>query len=199
MEENSVSTKYDRLGMRGRPYSPYKYDYTDRVAVFLDVRNITKTLHDDYIEADFDFRKLLMDVVGDRKCVLALAVDGTHHEDETWSTGLQCMLKECGFRLDLVPATNSSGKQEGTDVELALKAYKYAIHHWCDHIVLITGDGDFSVLVKELQDEGMVVNVVSFDENLSRKLKRTSDSVTLLEEMALVRMKPVMDDREEEI
>ncbi|GEM_PF-2663821 len=196
---NNDASKYDQLVIRDKPYSPYKSDPSDRVAVFLDVRNVTKRLYDDYRGIDFDFRKLLMDVIGDRKCVLALAVDGTFHEDDTWGTKMQCMLKESGFRLDLVPASNSAGKQEGTDVELALKAQKYALNHWCDHIVLITGDGDFSVLVKELQEEGMLVSVVSFNENLSGRLKRKADTVTLLEDMTLVRMKPVKEEEEEGI
>ncbi|MBR2092697.1 MAG: NYN domain-containing protein [Candidatus Methanomethylophilaceae archaeon] len=189
-EDMAHNASYDSLWNRNSAYSPYRSDSTDRLAIFLDVLNVLTKLHEDYPDAEFDFRKMLMDLIGVRKCVAAIAVDGTFYEDEERRSKIQCMLKDSGFRPDLVPASNNSGKQEGTDVELALLAYKFALERRCDCITLVTGDGDFKVLVKRLQEEGVIVNVVSFDESLSRCLKRTADSVFLLNAMPLRRMRP---------
>ena len=60
--------------------------------------------------------------------------------------------------------------------------------------MLITGDGDFSVLVDELHEQGAVVEVMSFDESLSNCLKRKADKVSIIDDMPLARMKPVEDE-----
>ena len=53
---------------------------------------------------------------------------------------------------------------------------------------LITGDGDFTVLVQDLQAEGVRVNVTSFSANLSYSLKDKVDEVRILDNMPLVKM-----------
>ena len=188
MTRNAIPT-YDELAIRELPYCPYKPRAADRALVLLDLRNISKKLFNDHPDEDFDFRKLLMDAIGIRDCVAAVAVDGTFYEDEGRKTRLQSDIRKSGFRLDLVPATNGSGKQEGTDVEIALVAYDYAVEKRCDCVLLITGDGDFSALVKRLHDKGIVVEVMSFSDCLSGCLKRAADKVQLIDHMPLIRMR----------
>ena len=186
---NTIPT-YDELAIRESPYCPYKPKPADRTLVLLDLRNISKKLFNDYPDEDFDFRKLLMDAVGIRDCVAAIAVDGTFYEDEDRHTRLQKDIRSSGFRLDLVPATNGSGKQEGTDVEIALVAYDYAVEKRCDCVLLITGDGDFSPLVRRLHEKGVLVEVLSFKDCLSGCLERTADKVRLIDGMPLIRIRP---------
>jgi len=152
---------------------------------------LTKKIRSDYYGVDLDFRKLLMDVLKDRKCVLAMAVDGTPHDDEEWSTKFQSMLRKNGFRVETVSASNNAGEQKGTDVKIALTAMRYASRGLCDQIILITGDSGCSVMVEELQREGVLVSVVSFKEYLSGDLKRIADSTQALDELPFVRIKPV--------
>jgi uncharacterized LabA/DUF88 family protein len=188
--------EYEALADRDARFTPYRNDRDDRVAVFMDVRNVYAVLSNKGIEADFDFRKLLVDVLNGRRCVAAVAVDSNFHDDDERATRFQCHLKDCGFRLNLVSATNSLGKQEGTDVELALSAYKYAIKDACDTVAIVSGDGDFSVLVRRLQEEAKVVEVFSFDETLSRSLSRKADRVQSIDTMPLIRMRQAGEDME---
>lgn len=58
------------------------------------------------------------------------------------------------------------------DVELAVEAM--SIHQDVDHIVLVTGDGDFSRLVQKLQDCGTRVTVISSD---TYPVKRCADEL----------------------
>ena len=186
---NTIPT-YDELAIRESPYCPYKPKPADRTLVLLDLRNISKKLFNDYPDEDFDFRKLLMDAVGIRDCVAAIAVDGTFYEEEDRRTRLQTEIGNSGFRLDLVPASNGSGKQEGTDVEIALVAYDYAVEKRCDCVLLITGDGDFSPLVRRLHEKGIIVEVISFEDCLSGCLEKTADKVRLIDRMPLIRIRP---------
>jgi len=170
--------------------SPYRENPEDRVVVILDVRNITCRQSQDYSNSCLDYSKLLRDTIGRKQCVVAIAVDGIVYDEKGRDTSriFHLELKKAGFRVELVPASNNKGKQEGVDVKIALLAQKYALLNKCDIIELITGDGDFTVLVQELQNEGVRVNVTSFFRNLSYSLKDTADEVRILDSMPLIRM-----------
>jgi uncharacterized LabA/DUF88 family protein len=160
----------------------------DRVTVVLDVRNIVCGQSQVYSNAAMDFGKLLQDVLEGRRCVLSVAVDGVSYDERGRDASrlFHDELRRSGFRVDLVEATNGCGKQEGADVEIALTAYDYAGR--CDVVELITGDGDFSVLVRRLQQRGVRVNVTSFFGGLSDRLGRSADRVRIMDRMPLVRM-----------
>jgi uncharacterized protein (TIGR00288 family) len=93
-----------------------------------------------------------------------------------------------GFRLDLVPSIGK--KQEGVDVRMALIAQWHAMQGDVDAVVLITGDSDFRVLAQELQFMGVDVEVFSFERSLSHALEEQADSVTILDDLPIIRMDP---------
>lgn len=170
--------------------SPYRENPEDRVVVILDVRNITCRQSMEYSNTCMDYSKLLRDTVGCRQCAVAIAVDGVTYDERGRDVYriFHSELKKSGFRVELVPASNNKGKQEGVDVKIALLAQKYALLNKCDIVELITGDGDFTVLVQDLQAEGVRVNVTSFSANLSYSLKDKVDEVRILDNMPLVKM-----------
>ena len=69
------------------------------------------------------------------------------------------------------------------DMELALDMLKLAPH--IDHAVLFSGDGDFCRLLKEVQDEGVRVTVVSSTKTymLSDALRRKADEFLDLDDI----------------
>ena len=172
--------------------SPYRADEDDRVVAILDVRNVTCRQGSDYSNTNIDYAKLLANTIGGRKCVKAIAVDGLQTDDKGRDTSrlFHAELRRAGFSIELVPASNNKGKQDGVDVKIALIAQRYALLQKCDVVELMTGDGDFSVLVKELQGLGVLVNITSFHRNLSYALRDQADSVTILDDVPVIRMKP---------
>ena len=160
------------------------------MVVILDVKNITCRQCQEYANTVIDYQKLLRDVVGGRHCVTAIAVDGVIYDekDKDLSRRFHSELKNSGFRVVLVPASNNKGKQEGVDIKIALLAQKMVLQNRCDIVELITGDGDFTVLALDLQAEGVRVNVTSFLRNLSYSLKDSADDVRVLDNMPVVRM-----------
>ena len=173
-------------------HNPYRADASDRVLVVLDVRNITCFQSSNYTNTEIDYAKLLSDVIRGRKCVAAIAADGlkTDFRGRDENRIFHRELIAAGFRLDLVEPSNNKGKQEGVDVEIALTAQEYAMRNLVDVVELITGDGDFGVLVKRIQSYGVLVDVVSFFKNLSHSLSDRADSVSLLDDLAAIRMRP---------
>ena len=75
------------------------------------------------------------------------------------------------------------------DMELALDMLKLAPH--IDHAVLFSGDGDFCRLLKEVQNEGVRVTVVSSTKTymLSDALRRKADEFLDLDDIV-----PALDD-----
>ncbi len=177
--------------------SPCK-ENSENVVVILDVRNITCRQCTDYSNTRIDYSKLLADTIGNRQCIAAIAVDGVICDENgnDKSRIFHNELKKSGFRIELVPATNNKGKQEGVDVKIALLAQKYALLEKCNVIELITGDGDFTVLVKDLHAECVRVDIISFSANLSYSLKAEADSTRILDDMTLIKMeaKQVMEE-----
>ena len=184
-----MNTMEDSLEVR-KTNSPYRDDPRDRVVVILDVKNITCRQCQEYANTVIDYPKLLRDVVGGRHCVAAIAVDGVVYDDRgrDVSRTFHSELKDSGFRVELVPASNNKGKQEGVDIKIALLAQKFVLQNRCDIVELMTGDGDFTVLAKDLQADGVRVNVTSFLRNLSYSLKDSADDVRLLDDLLVVRM-----------
>lgn len=181
----------DSLDVRNRD-NPCPNTANDSVLVILDVRNITHRQSTDYTNTTVDYSKLLADVVGNGRCVKAVAVDGVQYNDKgkDFCKSFHDYLWNCGFTIDLIEASNNKGKQEGVDIEIALIAQRYALLGKCDVVELITGDGDFGVLVKALKFLGVRVNVTSFYRSLSYSLKEQADSVTILDDEPVIKMQP---------
>ena len=186
-----MNTMKDKNMINNRA-SPYRADENDRVMVILDVRNYTYRQSLDYCNSMVDLRKLLSDRIGGRKCIKAVAVDGILLDDCGRDTSrlFHSELRSAGFSVELVPASNNKGKQEGVDVMIALIAQRYALLGKVDVVELITGDGDFGVLVKELQGLGVLVNITSFYRSLSYSLRDQADSVTILDDVPAIKMMP---------
>lgn len=66
-------------------------------------------------------------------------------------------------------------KNKGDDVQIATDTAIDA--HKNDHIILVSGDGDFTYTVEKLKGKGCYVTVVSTRECLSKELKNIADNV----------------------
>ncbi len=158
--------------------------------VILDVRNVVCRQSQEYSNTVIEYRKLLEDTVRGRDCVAAFAVDGVTYKDgKDVCRIFHEDLEKAGFKTILVPPSNNKGKQEGVDVKIALIAQKFALLGDCDSVELITGDGDFGVLIEELKDEWIAVGITSFKANLSHSLKGMADNVSILDTMPIIRMR----------
>lgn len=165
---------------------------SERVVIIMDVRNIVCHQSLEYTNTKIDYAKLKKDILNGRDDVVAIAVDSTRSDGKVKDNNklFHDELRRSGFRVLLVEASNNKGKQDGADVMIAVQATKYALMEKCDTIELITGDGDFTVLVQQLQELCVKVGVNSLFGNLSYCLKDQADSIHILDSHPLVRMRP---------
>jgi uncharacterized LabA/DUF88 family protein len=148
----------------------------NRVAVFVDVQNIYYTVKDKY-NSHFDFGAFYREVTSSRELVkaIAYAID----RGDSKQIRFQGILREIGFEVKLKPLVQGGdGSAKGDwDVGISLDMADYATH--TDVLVLASGDGDFTAIVRKLVDEYDVsVDVYGVPGLTAAALKHAATSFT---------------------
>ena len=119
-----------------------------KVAIFVDIQNVYYTVREAYGK-NFDYNKFWAQVTAGRDVVAAFcyAIDRGDQKQREF----QNILKAIGFNVKLKPfIQRSDGSAKGDwDVGIALDAMEYA--EQADVIVLVSGDGDFDLLVNKIR------------------------------------------------
>ncbi len=143
-----------------------------RVGVFIDTQNLYHSARNLY-KARVNFGAVVRDVVAGRKLVRAVAyVITTEAGDEKnffealEKSGIETKTKD-------LQIFASGSKKADWDVGLAVDAIKMSPRLDC--VVIASGDGDFVPLVEYLQTNGVQVEVVSFGQSTSGKLREAVD------------------------
>lgn len=125
----------------------------DRVAIFADVQNIYYTVKQQY-RCHFDYGEFCKQATANRTLVKALAY-ATDKGDQRQKT-FQQILERMGFEIKLTPfLQRRDGSAKGDwDVGIALDMVEYAKD--VDTMVLVSGDGDFTAVVKKVIQEHKV-------------------------------------------
>ena len=120
----------------------------ERISIFVDVQNIYYTCRQAY-QRNFDYNKFWADVTADREVISAVAY-ATDRGDEKQQQ-FQNILRAIGFTVKLKPVIKRS---DGTakadwDVGIALDVFEEA--RKCDTVILVSGDGDFNILLQRIK------------------------------------------------
>ena len=119
-----------------------------KISIFVDVQNIYYTCRQAY-QASFDYNKFWSEVTDGREVINAFAY-ATDRGDEKQKK-FQNILRAIGFTVKLKPMLK---RLDGTakadwDVGIALDIYEEAER--CDTVVLLSGDGDFDILLQRIK------------------------------------------------
>ena len=128
----------------------------DNVSIFVDVQNIYYTTKEIY-GRHFNYNAFWQKVTSNRKVIKAIAY-GIDRGDEKQKQ-FQNILRGIGFELKLKPyIQRSDGSAKGDwDVGITVDALEHADD--VDEIILVSGDGDFDILVNALKAKGKTVTV----------------------------------------
>jgi uncharacterized LabA/DUF88 family protein len=121
-----------------------------KIAVFADVQNIYYTTRQAY-GRQFDYRKLLDRVARGGEIVSATAYAIDRGDDK--QRKFQSALKKMGFTVKLKPyIQRSDGTSKGDwDVGIAIDVMGEAPN--VDVVILLSGDGDFDLLLKKIRQD----------------------------------------------
>lgn len=144
-----------------------------RVGVFIDVPNLYHSAKNIY-RAKVNFKEVLKSAVANRKLIRAIAysIRTESGEEQAFFEALAKMGIEVKMKdLQIFPGGMKKGDW---DVGLAVDAIE--LGEKLDAVVLITGDGDFTPLVKYLQiKSGCQVEVIAFSRSASANLREAAD------------------------
>ncbi|MCC8933660.1 MULTISPECIES: LabA-like NYN domain-containing protein [Rhizobiaceae] len=170
------------------------FDPREKIALFIDGANLYAASKS--LGFDIDYRKLLK-AFQKRGYLLRAYYYTALIEDQEYSSirPLIDWLDYNGYKVVTKPAkefTDSMGRRKvkgNMDIELAIDAMEQA--ETVDHLVLFSGDGDFTTLVEALQRKGRKVSVVStmatqppmIADDLRRQSDHFIDLVTLKAEI----------------
>ncbi len=120
-----------------------------KIAVFVDVQNIYYTTRQAY-GRQFDYRKLWQKIAAGGEIVSATAY-AIHRGDEK-QLKFQNALRQIGFTVKLKPyIQRSDGSAKGDwDVGIAIDVLETAKD--VDTVVLLSGDGDFDLLLEKIRN-----------------------------------------------
>lgn len=126
------------------------------VALFVDVQNVYYTTRQAF-GRNFDYNRFWSRATANRQVVkaMAYAIDRGDRKQQAF----QNILRAIGFEVKLKPyIQRSDGSTKGDwDVGIAIDALDYAQN--ADIVVLVSGDGDFDLLVERLRAKGKTVEV----------------------------------------
>jgi uncharacterized LabA/DUF88 family protein len=129
----------------------------EKVAIFVDVQNIYYTTKQSY-QRHFNYSAFWAQATANRIVVgaFAYAID----KGDSKQLGFQQILRNIGFEVKLKPyIQRSDGSAKGDwDVGITLDVIDYAAK--ADVIILLSGDGDFDLLLNKVRNTNLVTTEV---------------------------------------
>ena len=129
----------------------------EKVAIFVDVQNIYYTTRQSY-QRHFNYSTFWTQATANREVVAAFAY--AIDKGDNKQLGFQQILRNIGFEVKLKPyIQRSDGSAKGDwDVGITLDVIEYAAKS--DIIILLSGDGDFDLLLNKVRSSYHVTTEV---------------------------------------
>lgn len=129
----------------------------EKIAIFVDVQNIYYTTRQSY-QRHFNYSAFWTQATADREIVAAIAY--AIDKGDSKQLGFQQILRNIGFEVKLKPyIQRSDGSAKGDwDVGITLDVIEYAARS--DVVILLSGDGDFDLLLNKIRSSYPVTTEV---------------------------------------
>ncbi|MGB5246582.1 MAG: NYN domain-containing protein [Woeseia sp.] len=121
-----------------------------RIAIFADVQNIYYTTRDAY-KKQFNYRKLWERVSGKGEIVSAIAYATDRGDDG--QRKFQDALRDIGFEIKLKPYVVRGDGTAKADWDVGITIDVLEIAPTVDVVVLLSGDGDFAILLDKIRKD----------------------------------------------
>ncbi|EHK01953.1 hypothetical protein HRED_02026 [Candidatus Haloredivivus sp. G17] len=150
-----------------------------RVGVFVDVQNMyysAKNLYDSKV----DFKKVLDAAVMNRNLIRASAyvIKADTPDEENFFEAL----RKIGYEVKIKELKEFYGGQKKGDWDLGMTVDMVQQAKKLDTVILVTGDGDFAVLVDHLRAMGTRVEVMSFGSSSAKEIREAADNFIDMDE-----------------
>ena len=121
-----------------------------KIAIFVDVQNIYYTTRDSY-GRQFNYRKLWQQLSTEGEIVSAIAYAIARNDDS--QIKFQDALKHIGFNVKLKPYIQRRDGSAKGDWDVGITIDIMQIAKDVDTVILLSGDGDFDLLLKKVKED----------------------------------------------
>ncbi len=151
--------------------TPFHKD--QRVGIFIDTQNLYHSARS-FFQANVNYRMLVETAVAGRKLVRAFAY--VIKSDTSEETKFFEALQELGIetRIKDLQIFYSGEKKADWDVGIAIDIVR--LSEKLDAVVLVSGDGDFTEVLKYVRSRGIRAEVMAFKKTTSMKLVEEADT-----------------------
>ena len=158
---------------------------TERVGLFLDVQNIYYTVRDGF-SGQFDYNKFWRKVVNeDIQLVTAIAYAIDRGDQK--QIQFQNILRGIGFEVKLKPyITRSDGSAKG-DWDVGITIDMLESSGSIDRYILLSADGDMSMLVDKLISKGKTVEVYGVKKLTADSLIKAATNFIAIDDSLLIK------------
>ena len=155
-----------------------------KTAIFVDVQNIYYTTKQAFGRS-FNYRAFWQDLLESNDIVLAnaYAIDSNDDGQKRFQTALRSI----GFEVKLKPfIQRHDGSAKGDwDVGITIDVLESSAD--VDHVVLLSGDGDFSLLLDKIKNKyGITTQVYGVNSLTARSLIQSCDEFLAIDESLLI-------------
>jgi len=119
-----------------------------KIAIFVDVQNIYYTTRQAYAR-QFNYRKLWQQISSEGEIVSATAY--AIHRGDDKQLKFQDALKHIGFKVKLKPYIQRSDGSAKGDWDVGITIDVMQIAKTVDTVILLSGDGDFDLLLEKIR------------------------------------------------
>jgi len=121
-----------------------------KIAIFVDVQNIYYTTRDAY-GRQFDYRKFWKKISSEGEIVSAIAYATQRGDDK--QIKFQDALKHIGFTVKLKPYIQRSDGSAKGDWDVGITIDVMEVAKDVDAVILLSGDGDFDMLLDKIKND----------------------------------------------
>ena len=121
----------------------------NRIGIFVDVQNIYYTCRQAH-QRQFDYRKFWKQISQRGEIQLAYAYAVQRHDDQ--QIKFQDALRHIGFEIKLKPFIQRADGSAKGDWDVGITVDMIDCAEQLDELILLSGDGDFAVLLAHLQN-----------------------------------------------
>lgn len=150
-----------------------------RVGVYVDVQNMYYSAKNLY-SAKVDFEKLLDSAVMNRDLIRAAAyvIAADTPDEENFFEAL----RRIGYEVKIKQLKEFYGGEKKGDWDVGMSVDMIQQAKKLDTVVLVTGDGDFEVVVEHLKSMGCRVEVMSFGKSSAKEIREAPDNFIDMDE-----------------
>lgn len=158
---------------------------TKRAMMFIDGANVfhsCKNFREDY---KIDYVKLRDELTKDYDLIRAYFYEGVKPDDDS-KRSFHKALKAQGFHVETRPLVKRSGSfmEKGVDVMLTTELLTHTFKDNFDIAVIVGGDQDYIVALKEIKREGKRIVMSCFKNSFSNEIQEIADEAIFIDEIA---------------